>query len=133
MRETRENGMWRRKNLIITALALAMGLSHTFAQNRKPVDASLRVTVVDPNGAAIPKARVSINRQDKALLTNDRGEVNFTNLTQGKYQIQVSAEGFSTRILKEVNVHAITSSVEVRLDVADVKDEVVVGQDKREA
>jgi hypothetical protein len=125
--------MERGKFLAVVTLALVMGFPPAFAQSKKAVDASLRVTVVDPNGAAIPKAQVSVGKQEKALVTNDRGEVNFTNLAQGKYQIQVSAEGFSPRVIKDVNVRAIASSVEVKLAIAAVQEEVVVGQDKREA
>jgi hypothetical protein len=114
-------------------LVLAMALNPVFAQNRRAAEASLRVTVVDPNGAAIRKARVTISKQEQALNTGERGEVNFINLAPGKYQLQVSVEGFAPRTVKDVNVRAGANNIEIKLDVANVQEEVTVGQDKREA
>ncbi len=114
-------------------LVLVTALSPVFAQNRKAPDASLRVTVVDPNGAAIRNARVTISKQEQALTTSERGEVSFINLAQGKYQLQVSAEGFAPRSIKDVNVRAGANNIEIKLDVADVQEEITVGRDKREA
>src|SRR6266498_3954333 len=69
----------------LTALtAFAMSFDPTLAQNRRPVEARLRVTVVDQTGAAITNARVANN-------------------------------------------------IEVKLEVANVQEEVTVGRDKREA
>lgn len=111
-------------------LVFAAAINPIFAQNR---NASLRVTIVDQTSAAIPNARVTISKQEQALITGGRGEVNFINLTPGKHQLQVSAEGFTPRTINDVNVRAGANNIEVKLDVADVREEVTVAQDKREA
>src|SRR5215475_12704965 len=128
--------MWRRKILfqcLSATLVFALALELSSAQSRRPVDARLHVTVVDQAGAAIPNARVTINKQQQTLTTGKLGEVNFGDLTPGKYQLQVVAEGFASITLKEVNVRAGANNLEIKLEVAGVQDEVTVGRDKREA
>src|SRR5690349_2528375 len=44
-------------------LVFVMAVSPVPAQNKRPVEVSLRVTVVDQAGAAIANARVTINKQ----------------------------------------------------------------------
>ncbi|MCI0525783.1 MAG: carboxypeptidase-like regulatory domain-containing protein, partial [Acidobacteria bacterium] len=114
-------------------MVFAIALNPVIAQNRKAADASLRVTVIDPNGAAIPNARVKISKQEQTLTTSGRGEVSFVNLAPGKYQLQVGAEGFTPLTIKDVNVRSGANNIEIKLDVANVQEEVTVGQDKREA
>ncbi|HEV2666461.1 MAG TPA: carboxypeptidase-like regulatory domain-containing protein, partial [Blastocatellia bacterium] len=114
-------------------LVFVVALGPTLAQNRRPVEGSLRVTVVDQTGAAIPNARVTINKQQQTQTTGKFGEVNFSGLDPGKYQLQVAAEGFAPITIKDVNVRAGAKNIEVKLDVAGVQDEVTVGRDKREA
>ena len=94
--------------------------------------ASLRVVVIDPNGAAIVNAQVKLDQQD-AVDTNARGEAAFERLKPGKTQVTVTAPGFGPRTIKGVNLKPGPNQLEVRLEVARVEEEVVVGQDKREA
>ncbi len=119
--------------LLVAALVATTTVNPLFAQNRRPADANLRVTVVDPNGAAIPNAQITINKQEQALMTGKLGEATFINLAPGKYQLQVAATGFAPRTVKDVNVRVGANNVEVKLEVANVQEEVTVGQDKREA
>ena len=114
-------------------LIFAMALGPTLAQNRRPVEARLRVTVVDQTGAAIPNARVTINKRRQTLVTGKPGEVNFGDLAPGKYQLQIVAEGFAPVTVEDVNVRPGPNNLEVKLDVAGVLEEVTVGRDKREA
>jgi len=115
------------------ALVFALTVAPTFTQTRKTVEARLRVTVIDQNGAAIPNARVTINKQQQSLTTGQLGLVNFADLTPGKYQLQVAAEGFAPLTVKDVIVRAGANSIEIKLDVASVQDEITVERDKREA
>ncbi|MGH9770041.1 MAG: carboxypeptidase-like regulatory domain-containing protein [Blastocatellia bacterium] len=114
-------------------VVFAMTLEPIFAQNRRPVEGRLRVTVVDQTGAAIPNARVTINKQQQTLTTGKLGEANFGDLPVGKYQLQVAAEGFAPLTVKDVSLRAGANDIEVKLDVAGVQDEITVGRDKREA
>src|SRR5262245_63556713 len=100
-------------------LVFVMALAQTLAQNRRPVEARLRVTVVDQTGAAIKNARVTINSRRQTLTTGKLGDVNFSDLAPGKYQLQVAAEGFTPITVEEVNVRPGANNVEVKLDVAN--------------
>jgi hypothetical protein len=114
-------------------LVFALAPDPILAQNRRPVEARLRVTVVDQTGAAIPNARVTINKRRQTLTTGKPGEVNFGDLAPGKYQLQIVAEGFAPVTVEDVNVRPGANNLEVKLDVAGVQEEVTVGRDKREA
>src|SRR5882672_10448366 len=110
-------------------LVFGMALGPIFAQNRRPVEARLQVTVVDQTGAAIPNARVTINKQQQTLTTGKLGDAHFSDLAPGKYQLQVTAEGFAPITVKDVNVRAGANNLEVKLGVANVQEEVTVGRD----
>jgi len=113
-------------------LALTMSAGQSLAQTS---DSNLRVMVVDPNGAAINKARVSIKvgSKDRVAETNQRGEAFFSRLPVGQYQIHVAAPGFTPRDLAGVSLPLNGNQLEVRLEVAPVTEQIVVAQDKREA
>ncbi len=127
----RGNRCWLR--LLFALLSATLAINPILAQNRKPGEARLRVTVVDQTGAAIPNAQVTINKQRQTLATGARGEVNFKDLATGKYQLQVTAEGFAPITVKDVPLRAGANDVEVKLEVAGVQEEITVGRDKREA
>jgi hypothetical protein len=114
-------------------LVFALALDPILAQNRRPIEARLRVTVVDQTGAAIPNARVTINKRRQTLTTGKPGEANFSDLAPGKYHLQIVAEGFAPVAVEDVNVRPGANNLEVKLDVAGVQEEVTVGRDKREA
>ncbi|MGH9755472.1 MAG: carboxypeptidase regulatory-like domain-containing protein [Blastocatellia bacterium] len=122
---------WSR--LLFILLSLTLMVNPILGQNRRPVEASLRVTVVDPTGAAIPNARVTIGKQQQTLTTGKLGEANFGDLAPGKYQLQVDAEGFAPLTVKDVILRAGANNLEVKLNVGSVREEVTVGRDKREA
>ena len=114
--------------------ALTLCLHTSFAQ----AVTTLRLTVVDPNGAAIPQAQAQIitapNGVKKlAQKTNARGELSFNQLAPGKYELQVSAPGFTPRTLRDVALQAGPNQLEVRLEIAEVQEVLNVQQDKREA
>lgn len=115
--------------LLIASLAIQPAL----AQSKKTGEVSLRITVVDQNAEAIPNARVLIGKQAEEAKTSSRGEVAFTQLTVGKIQITVSADGFATRTIKDFSLKPGSNQFEVKLQIATVEESVVVAQDKREA
>jgi hypothetical protein len=98
-------------------------------------DASLKVSVVDQNGAAVAAAHVRARTDagvEQSHTTDGQGGVVFQRLPAGKILLEVSAEGFETRTLEGFSLHAGSNQTQVRLEVATVKEEVVVGQDERE-
>jgi hypothetical protein len=117
---------------LFVGLAIAAGQSP--AQTGTS-EASLRVAVVDPSGAAIVAAQARLKTGkggNIALATNERGESLFAQLAPGRYQLHVEAAGFDPQDVDELIVKAGNNRVEVRLAVAGVKEEVAVGRDKRE-
>src|SRR5258706_41055 len=119
--------------LLNLLLAVAVVINPVFAQSKKSAEASLRVTVVDPNGEAIPNARVVIIKQSKEAKTGGRGEATFAQVITRKISIEVSAEGFAPRIYKDFNLRAGVNQLEVKLQVATVEEAITVAQDKQEA
>src|SRR5262245_65929321 len=89
--DMRGNSCWLR--LMFALLGATLTINPVHSQNRRPVEVRLRVTVVDQTGAAIPNARVTINKQQQTQTTGKLGEVNFGDLAPGKYQLQVTAVG----------------------------------------
>lgn len=118
--------------MLSLTLTLTMAAGQSLAQTS---DSNLRVMVLDPNGAAINKARVSLKAgsKDRVAETNQHGEASFSRLPAGQYQIHVEAPGFKPRDLVGVSVPLNGNQLEVRLEVAPVTEQIVVAQDKREA
>src|SRR5215208_3630258 len=83
---------------------------------------NVRGVVTDPNGAAVPNARVAItNRQTNVsqdAQTNDSGEYQFNNLLAGDYTVTVEAANFKTTSLSDVRVQLNqTTDLPVQLQV----------------
>ncbi|MEN3330911.1 MAG: hypothetical protein V7641_276 [Blastocatellia bacterium] len=117
---------------LFVALAIAVGQS---AAQTKTNEASLRVTVVDPSGAAVVAAQVQLKTaagKNVALSTNERGDSVFAKLATGRYQLHVEAAGFDAQDKDEVILNAGSNRLEVKLEVAAIKEEFAVGRDKRE-
>src|SRR5215216_1759613 len=116
-------------------LALMMTASQAVTQTKSANDASLRVSVTDPNGAAVIAAEVQLKKSGSkafAIQTNERGQSLFTRLAPGEYQVHVEATGFEARDSDKVILKAGINAIEVRLAVAGIKEEVTVKQDERE-
>jgi hypothetical protein len=99
-------------------------------------DATLKVTVLDPNGAAVRDARVQLASdllKPKTADTNRAGEARFSRLALGNYRVIVEAKGFEAQIVETVAIHAGANTLEVKLNVARVTDELEVKQDPQEA
>ncbi|HEY6399997.1 MAG TPA: carboxypeptidase-like regulatory domain-containing protein, partial [Blastocatellia bacterium] len=118
---------------MIVILIIVMAIDPILAQNRKQVEAGLRVTVIDQTGAAIPNAQVTINKQRQTLVTGKLGEASFSGLAPGKYQMEVTAAGFAPVTVKDLKLRAGLNNIEVKLEVASVQEEITVERDKREA
>lgn len=79
----------------------------------------IRGTVVDPNGAVVPRARVTVFSVDRSTstYTNEVGEYAFENLGFGTYKIETASPGFVTNktevIVGERSDTVADSSLEV--------------------
>ena len=91
----------------LSVLTLAILLAVTVGQGWAADDASVRGTVADPLGARVSGAVVTLLRDGmvvKDVASDAAGAFSFDALASGRYQIEVSAPGFSTRTTDPVFV-----------------------------
>ncbi len=93
--------------------------------------AQITGTVTDPSGAAIAAAQVTLTSTEQGISrtvnTNGSGNYLFANLPIGKYDIAVSADGFTKYHAKGVKLNvAEKARVNVALQVGSTTTEVVV-------
>ncbi len=118
-------------------LAALVLFAPAFAFAQKPGESSsLTVIVVDPDGAAIRRAKVTLKasegEQSRTAETNERGEATFARLASGKSLLSVEAEGFKGHGPEEFSLAAGGNQTRVRLEVGGIVEEVDVAQDERE-
>ncbi len=92
---------------------------------------SLSGTVTDPQGNAIPGAKVTVRNVDfsstRTLATDENGAYSATMLTPGAYTVEVKAQGFSLKKPARVTLNVGASvEVNVRMGVAAVSQGVTV-------
>ena len=96
------------------------------------------VVVVDPSGASVPNATVTISGQEdpqtilNRVTTSATGQAVSGGLLSGRYTLRVDASGFETEVVEGVRVRA-PSDVRrsVRLTLQKVSEMVVVGRDSQ--
>ncbi|HWQ32738.1 MAG TPA: TonB-dependent receptor [Blastocatellia bacterium] len=124
----------RSHSLLTGLLSLWCVLLPVNAQSRG--EANLKINVLDPSGAAIASARVQLDSGSltpKTMQTGAGGEARFTQLAAGKYRVRVEAAGFEPYENHELTLKPGANQLEVKLQLAELKEEISVGQDKREA
>ena len=121
---------------MLACLWFVLALSLALAQPKSVNDANLTVKVVDQRGAAIRDASVQVEvsgGKAKATETNRSGEAHLTRLPAGSYRVKVSANGFESQVVETVQLSLGANTLAVTLQIANVKDEIQVKQDKQEA
>src|ERR1044071_3399515 len=114
-------GLFRRISAVLFyACALAMFATTSFAQG---TTGQLTGTVVDPNGAVVQGATVTVRNRDTGLerqaTTNDDGTFSVQLLPPGLYRVTASGSGFSEAVVEEVRVQITeTATVNISLAVA---------------
>ncbi|UWZ86305.1 TonB-dependent receptor [Occallatibacter riparius] len=88
-------------------------------------------TVLDPSGAAIPGASVSLTnagtQQTQTSTTNDTGFFHFGELSPGNYTITVTANGFKKNVMKDIGIVAETPrNVNVHLETGGAVETVEI-------
>lgn len=119
------------------AATVLTGLPTPMAAQTSSNTGSVRIVVADPTGAVIVGAHVTLAPAAPAgapveAITNERGEAVFTDLPPGRYTARASFEGFETRQIDDIRVRAGTARREVRLPIAKVAEDVLVGRDPRD-
>jgi hypothetical protein len=116
-------------------------LAVTAAEAQTPPRGSLRVTVVDPSGAVIPGAQVTVTGIEPAtsatapmpVQTTAQGIAEIPGLVPGRYAIQAEFQGFETRRVPDIRIRAGTNNQVMLLPIEAQKDSVVVSQDRQSA
>jgi hypothetical protein len=118
----------------ILLIATLDSQEHAKAQAPSP-SASLRGTVLDPSGAAIAGAQVSLiaGRRAQQTLSGADGRYSFDNLRPGTYSIEARARGFDAFRLDRIALAAgETRQADLKLTIAVEKEEVTVaGQNQQ--
>ncbi len=114
---------------VLPGLLVLLVVSSTpvFAQST----ATLQGTVTDPSGAVVPNAKIVVRNQGTGVGWNSEtgGSGNFQvpSLPVGTYSIEVRAQGFQTRVIKDLRLEVGQTVVQnLQLEVGAISQEVVV-------
>ena len=127
---------WYSLPVVVALVAVALTFAGTaVAQTR---DGILRVVVLDPSGAVIVNATVRLLPVEPSgpateKLTNQQGEAIFTALPPGRYSASAEFPGFDPKQIDDVRLRGGSNARrEMKLNLAKVAEDVVVGQDPRD-
>ena len=120
----------QRRGRIAAALALvALALlpSMAFAQST----AGIRGTVTDEQGGALPGSTIVLRNQatgeERTTVSDRTGLYQIASVPPGLYRLEVKANGFQTRVLKDLRLEVAQVSVQnVRLSLGTMTEEVAV-------
>lgn len=105
-------------------------LAMLFAWPAAAQTAILTGAVLDPSGAAVPGAQIALSGAGRTLSTksNSDGRYTFRAVAPGAYTITVTASGFSTLSLPQIDIAAgQTRELNLPLTIAAEREEVTVG------
>ncbi len=90
-------------------MAVALFAAHAAtppAWSQAQISGSLRGTIVDTAGAAVPNATVHLinsgDGSDRPVPANGQGQFSLTNVQPGTYTLRVEAPGFATQVFSQV-------------------------------
>jgi hypothetical protein len=116
---------------LIGVLALSVLVFLPSPASAQAVYGSIIGTVTDPNGAAVPNAKITVTNVRKGtsdtVTTNADGNYSVTHLIPNVYSVKVEAPNFKSSETPNVNVSADTSSrVDIPLQLGQVTESVEV-------
>jgi vitamin B12 transporter len=120
--------MKRRINMSFVVLVVALiRVAPVFAQTA----ATLTGRVVDPQGAGVPGASVTLYARDHRVRlttsTDATGVYRFERLALGSYLVEAEAPGFARTTARELRVeHDRAVTLEIQLQLAGVRTEVII-------
>src|SRR5438067_2977342 len=117
--------------ILIAVIALLAVTSAVVAQTNK---GGISGTVVDPNGAAVPGAKITITNvgtgQKATVTTSESGAFNVQALDPVMYNVLVEATGFKKALLDKVKVDtAAVVTANVTLETGTISEQVVITAD----
>src|SRR5271154_4493982 len=103
MRETNSKQLsWLRTAALVVLLFAVAAVA------RAQYSSGIKGTVVDQDGAAVPNAKVTLTNQDtqvaQTALSNTQGFVQILEIPPGRYQVTVSATGFTSWEEKAIDI-----------------------------
>ncbi|NWG13379.1 MAG: carboxypeptidase regulatory-like domain-containing protein [Acidobacteria bacterium] len=115
---------------VLLSLFLVMGLVAVMPALAQQTGA-ISGTVVDPSGAVIPSAEVTVTNERTGLkrvgLTNDVGFYTFPELPYGLYTVSVSMSGFKTASRTGIDLHvAEEKTVPIKMEIGQQSEVVTV-------
>ena len=115
-----------RKSFVLMVLGVAAVLPQT-----TPRTQSIRGTVLDPSGAVVPDATVTLKRGKNSInppaLTGEAGDFRFDAVPEGTYSLEVIREGFGLSVTPlRIGARAI-SPLRIELAIATISSEIAVG------
>ena len=117
-----------RLRLFVTLLASLLCLASPVSA--QVASGSITGTVVDPLGARVVAAVVRLLRDNdvaKETRSDPQGDFSFDGLSEGRYRLQASAEGFQVRTTSQMFLAAgASTSVEVSLPLGPLETDVTV-------
>ena len=113
--------------LFFVSIFTTSGLAHGQART----EGQLSGTVVDPSGASVPDASLTVTLTTigytKTVATNSSGEYVFADLQPGTYKLYINAKGFGPKVYNEVVVYAArTTDLNVQLQLGATAESVEV-------
>src|SRR5258706_2734950 len=130
MRDSKMRSRSRMVSGISLVLFVGFGLTAANAQFK----ASIQGTVLDPNGAAVSGAKVTVLNPETSIkretVAREQGFFRVTELPPGAYTVTVEASSFKTSISKDVRVEAEQPrGFDVTLQVGAIAEQVTVTAD----
>lgn len=119
--------MFSRSIRLLLLLYLPLFVSVACAQKQNATG-TLRGQVMDPSGAIIPGASITITGNGKTMSTtsNGGGNYQFNGVPPGLYTVNTTFEGFTPFELQGVSVPASTKTLDISMSVAVQQQEVHV-------
>jgi Carboxypeptidase regulatory-like domain/TonB dependent receptor len=122
------------KSIMSVLAALVFSLMWSGLLSAQFTTASLNGNVVDPSGAAVPGAKVSVTNTgtgfESTATSGETGLFVFPRLPVGSYTLRVEKEGFSTYVQEGIVLTVNQSATQnVSLRVGEVTENVVVNAD----
>jgi hypothetical protein len=124
---------WKKMAFVLVALASALNFARVDAAAQQ-ITGSIRGTVLDPTGAAVPSAAVTAKQIETGLtrnvVTDRQGEYLLVELPIGHYQLEVHAKGFQKYLQQGISLDVNqTATVSIHLKVGAETQQVEVRAD----
>jgi carboxypeptidase family protein/TonB-dependent receptor-like protein len=117
--------------VLVTVLALALGLALLPAAQAQTTGANLIGKVTDKNGAPLPGATVTVTQKETGLtrstVTESDGTFRLPSLPIGPYTVTVELNGFATVTVEEVRLNVATQrEINVEMSPSTIEETITV-------